>query len=510
MDFGESSLFERIEIEIGAVEAHLEAVLGSEVAPVANAEAEQPLSGVLKALEALKGTSGDFSPLYLARGLKDKDAAAPRVMALALLHLASDQPAAPGRAGSCGELAAASPFIAAFEAEANRLRRLIMGGHAQVLERLAALGRQLPPTSGSPRNVNGGSAASMGIGGSNDNDGRDGIGSACAAARTGQATCERLRAAADEVAAALVGLDDCSRAALGVLARLASAYDDAVAMAHAAEAAAVAEAAPAATAGSVAHAALVGWPRREQPGRNGLQAIGERPVTAVCSHSAPGDRGKYMAGEFAASLDRGCAIHMQIHSCSCGVLALCTRRRLPAALCVGGLRLGGCGVAPGVSSRRIDACAFGTQCTAGVPPDVYHGALRHFLTGGGTTHEAALWALSVVHARIRHREAAAAALAAGEGVASRGDASGAPEWRAPDQVRTHAGSRTALLLMCTSGARGFMGVPPGTATLLQNQDSRRASLGRMRMRTLEQSAPLASSSRAPPPSTGCVLWTRCA
>jgi len=233
------------------------------------------------ALECIKGADEESLARILGRGPGGKGAAS-RVLVLALLHLTtrSSQQQNGHSSSSFGAVAGNSSFVLQFEEELQRMSSLIAGVHGALLERLADLGRQLPPVSATTP-------------GSRDADRvqpphhhqpvpqYQSSGELLAALH-------RLQYAADQVAADLVAADDCLRDAVEALAHLAVAYDDALIEAAAA---------------SVAVDSSCGdGGQQQQLGRSApaLPAVSGSlpPLTAVRSHSAPGPQGKYIAGEF--------------------------------------------------------------------------------------------------------------------------------------------------------------------------------------------------------------------
>jgi hypothetical protein len=93
-------------------------------------------------------------------------------------------------------------------------------------------------------------------------------------------------------------------------------------------------------------------------------------------------------------------------------------------------RLQAAGPVPLTAVCSHSAPTAAAKYTAGVLPDVYHSAVHRLLTAdGAASPQPALWALSVLHARIRHREAAARQAAAA--------AARPAEWKAPDTVGLH-------------------------------------------------------------------------
>ncbi|KAI8468970.1 MAG: VTC domain-containing protein [Monoraphidium minutum] len=345
-----------------------------------------PAQGALLAQRALDAVSGCFHGVgkdALARlaGGAGGCGLAPRVLVMALLHAAAQQQHLNGRSGF-GALASLSPFVAAFEAELQCARRLLAGAHDELLARLADLGRQLPPAAGDD--------AAGDVGGAAAGNPRQRPGHPAPPSPAAEvAACAALRAAADVAAADLVALDDAGRGAVEALAALAAAYDRGLLQAGGRTTAgggggagAGASSSGASTSGSDdggegwRRESAAPWSRRlgggahkpaarVQPdeareGGAGAWLFEAAPLTAVVSHSAPGQTGKYVAG---------------------------------------------------------------------VAPDVYHVALHRFIAAdGATSPEPALWALSVLHARIRRREAAA--LAAGSA-----HSGGATKWEAPDEFQ---------------------------------------------------------------------------
>jgi hypothetical protein len=401
---------EGLEAEGAVREAALVALLGAEVRNAREQVANRALSA---ALAAVQGANEEALARVLGRGPGGRGAA-PRVMALGLLHLAAQAAEAagagvPGAAAplaSFGALAAGSEFMAAYEAELRRVARLLASGHAELRAALADLGRQLPPA---------GAAGVAGAAGAAAAAGEGTAGGAGAAAAAELAECARLRAEADAAAARLIALDDAGRAATGALARLAAAYDEVMAEAAARLAAAAAGAPP-------------GSPRK----RSGRCEA--PPLTAVRSHSAPGGQGKYTAGErhrggWYGHQQQG---HSQVS------------RRLAPREGPDSFEAARQGSAPSGRSRipptaRLQPPSPGPSPLKGVPPDVYHTSLHRILTASGAaTPEPALWALSVAHARLRHREATA------KRAAGSGGGAAAAEWTAPDKVRGGRGGRRAL------------------------------------------------------------------
>jgi hypothetical protein len=270
--------------EEGAVrEATLVALLGAEIRNAREQVANRALSATLGAVQ---GANEESLARVLGHGPGGRGVA-PRVMALGLLHLSAQLQQPHAGPGSFGPLKAGSEFMAAYEAELLRVRGLLAGAHEELLHRLADLGRQLPPAGtapaggAAPPSAAANDAAPAGLDRADDGAA---AAAAAAAASPGDARaaeleeCARLRGDADAAAAALIAVDDAQRAATGALARLAAAYDEVMA-----EAAARLAAAAAVDAG--------GSPRKR------AARCEAAPLTAVCSHSAPGCQGRYTAGE---------------------------------------------------------------------------------------------------------------------------------------------------------------------------------------------------------------------
>ena len=258
--------------------------------------------------------------------------AVPRVAALALLELlceassgAVDGTTAVDAGSSLINGGSGSAFLAGLEAEARRLRTLFAGAHAEVLEALADLGRQLPPVtsvsatmtpSSSSTNLSGGGAAAAAVRGaaavgasSGNGDGRS------LSAAAALAECARLRGIADGAASALIAVDDALRAAVSDLARIAAAYDAAAARVAAVRQAAAAQG----SSGGGGANALDGERRRTAPlpkpappaapvsAEAADAALRAAPIPAVSSHSAPRQLlGKYTAGELSFCFGSRC------------------------------------------------------------------------------------------------------------------------------------------------------------------------------------------------------------
>jgi hypothetical protein len=194
--------------------------------------------------------------------------------------------------------------MAAFEAEMHSARRLVAGAHKELLARLADLGRQLPPTV---------SAAVTCA-----------PPSSTVAAEV--AACAALRAAADRAASDLVALDDLTRSAVQSMARLAAAYDNALLGAAAATAHMCRDsgedgdaASPCSWQQQRQQQRQPWWRRWQQPRQRqeGSGMLDGAPVTAVVSHSAPGQQGKYVAGgrqaRPCAAEGKGAALSLRIN-----------------------------------------------------------------------------------------------------------------------------------------------------------------------------------------------------
>ncbi|GBF99690.1 vacuolar transporter chaperone [Raphidocelis subcapitata] len=180
--------------------------------------------------------------------------------------------------------------------------------------------------------------------------------------------CARLRAAADAVAEDLIALDDGQRAAVAALAALAAAHDDALL---------------AAAAGA------------------------EGP--------AGGDDSRH-------TTEGGCEVAAAAATAEAAAAGACEAARLERQRLQ---RLQAAGPVPLTAVCSHSAPAPAAKYTAGVLPDVYHSTVHRLLTAdGAASSQPALWALSVLHARIRHREAAARRAAAA--------AARPAEWKAPD------------------------------------------------------------------------------
>jgi hypothetical protein len=290
-------------------------------AEVVNAAAESPSqTGLSSALGCIQGADEESLSRLLGRGPGGKGAA-PRVLALALLHLtaaAQQQHHGPhpddGGPSAFGALAGAGTFVTKFKAELHRVRGVIAAAHEELLARVLHLGQQLPPIPAGSASSSDGGAAADGVtatlngaptAAANGNGVHLSPSSSAkqpcldrvirTAAELGE--CARLRDAADRVGAELVALDDCIRDAVDGLARLAAAFDNALVQAAMAAAAA-------ASGGQLLERGGSGGWLGGSSARTALQlqhaAAGLPPLTAVCSHSSPGRQGKYIAGKAAA------------------------------------------------------------------------------------------------------------------------------------------------------------------------------------------------------------------
>jgi hypothetical protein len=285
----------------GVPEEYLAGLLVAETGP--SSAGRFGLQDALRALGCDQDGDVDALSQILGRG-GPGGGPAPRVMALGLLqHLASQLAGRDGRGAGLGALAAASPFVAAFGAELQRARRLLAGAHDELLARLAALGEALPPAS-----------AEAAAGGGHPRAG---------AAAAELEACAALRVAADRAAEDLVALDAAAAEWAAALARLAAAYDAALLRRAAEEAAAAGgggcggsssgddEAWPAG--GGRRGSLQPRWWRRRWAGGSGAQGaegasspFDGAPIAAVVSHSAPGQQGKYVAGEARCSRQGVC------------------------------------------------------------------------------------------------------------------------------------------------------------------------------------------------------------
>lgn len=224
-------------------------------------------------LQCIQG--GDENALARICGRTAGGKPAPRIMVLALLHLNAQLQHHNGHS-TFGALAGDSRFMPAFEAEMHRARRLISGAHEELLTRLAEIGKQLP---------------------TDTSKGDDAFASTAAAAPLDAAAeleeCVRLRSTADQIAVELIALDDCTRQSVEVMAQLAATYDAALLEAEAVEDPQQQQQQQASDRGARRRSG------RQQQAQVAVQ-LPPAPLTAVCSHSAPGQHGKYTAGGWLA------------------------------------------------------------------------------------------------------------------------------------------------------------------------------------------------------------------